>query len=67
MRLSPAGPAVSVAILLLTVSAPVAQAHAAYESSDPADGATVSSPPSRVTADFTEPLVARGSRLRYDE
>lgn len=66
MRLSPAGAAVSLAILLLAVAAPAAQAHAAYESSDPADGATVASPPSRVTADFTEPLVD-GSRLEvYD-
>lgn len=43
-----------------------AQAHAAYESSEPADGATVASPPSQVNADFTEPLVD-GSHLEvYD-
>ena len=39
-----------------------ASAHAAYESSDPANGSTVSSPPSRVIAEFTEPVV-QGSTL----
>ncbi len=40
--------------------------HAAYKDSDPADGATVSSAPSNVTAEFTEPL-AGGSYLKvYD-
>lgn len=44
--------------LLLSLSvAPAAYAHAAYESSDPGNQSTVSSPPSRVTADFTEPVV----------
>ena len=33
-----------------------AVAHAAYEDSDPGDGETVSSPPSRVVVDFTERL-----------
>lgn len=32
-------------------------AHAAYKDSDPKDGETVSSPPSRVTAEFTEQVV----------
>lgn len=48
---------------LSLVAAPSpAGAHAAYESSDPADGATVSSPPDRIIADFTEPL-APGSTM----
>lgn len=50
----------------LVTSAGVASAHAAYKSSDPADGATVSSPPSRVTAEFTEPL-ADGSYLQVTD
>lgn len=50
------------ALLLCIISAPAAQAHAAYESSDPDNGSTVSSPPSRVIANFTERLV-EGSRL----
>jgi copper resistance protein C len=40
-----------------------AQAHAAYKDSDPPDEGTVSSPPSQVTAEFTEPL-ADGSYLQ---
>lgn len=32
-------------------------AHAAYKDSDPKDGETVSSPPSRVTAEFTEQVI----------
>ncbi len=52
------------AVSLALVALPgVASAHAAYESSTPANGATVSSPPSGVTAEFTEPL-AEGSYLR---
>jgi methionine-rich copper-binding protein CopC len=43
-----------------------AYAHAAYESSDPADGATVSNPPSRVTAEFTEPVVDDSTLEVYD-
>ena len=43
-------------------SAAPAFAHAAYEASEPANGATVSSPPSRVIAEFTEPVV-QGSTL----
>lgn len=61
-----AGTAGLVVGLVLSVFASPALAHAAYESSDPANGTTVSSPPSRVTAEFTEPLVD-GSRLEvYD-
>lgn len=41
----------------------VAFAHAAYESSDPDNGSTVSSPPSRVIADFTERLESSNSSL----
>ena len=53
-------------VVLSLLVAPSASAHAAYESSDPSNGATVSSPPSRITAQFTEPLVS-GSKLEvYD-
>lgn len=53
--------------LLLSVLVPTpAYAHAAYESSDPANGATVSSPPSRVTAEFTEPVVDNSTLEVYD-
>lgn len=38
-------------------------AHAAYESSEPNNGSTVSSPPSRVIADFTERLSSDNSNL----
>ena len=34
----------------------VAQAHATYKSSNPADESTVSSAPSQITAEFTEPM-----------
>lgn len=51
-----------VALMLLS-SAPSAMAHAAYKSSDPPSGGRVSSPPGRVTAEFTEPL-AEGSYLQ---
>lgn len=43
-----------------------AYAHAAYKSSEPADRSSVSSPPSRVTAEFTEPL-ADGSYLQVTD
>lgn len=62
MNLRHALTALGVGILLSIVSTPAALAHAAYESSDPANGSSVSSPPSRVTATFTEPVVD-GSRL----
>lgn len=45
------------ALLIPAALGTPALAHAAYESSDPPDGGTVSSPPSRVTAEFTEPMV----------
>lgn len=62
MKLSRASIGVGVAFLLSLLFAPAAQAHAAYESSEPDNGSTVSSPPSQVIANFTEPLV-EGSRL----
>lgn len=45
-------------LLLLLLQAGPASAHARYESSNPADGATVSSPPSQVQADFSEPVTS---------
>lgn len=55
------------ALLLATLvaagpGAPRAEAHAAYKDSDPRNRATVSSPPSSVWAEFTEP-VQNGARL----
>lgn len=50
----------------LVAAAPVALAHAAYKSSDPADRSTVASPPSRVTAEFTEPLTQSSSLQVFD-
>lgn len=53
------------ALGLLSLTAP-AWGHAAYKSSEPPNGGRVSSPPSRVTAEFTEPL-AGGSYLRVTD
>lgn len=50
-------PLVSFLALLLLQVAP-AGAHAYYESSNPADGSTVGSPPSQVQADFSEPVTS---------
>ena len=55
----------TVLVVLVALSGP-ASAHAAYKSSDPADRSTVSSPPSRVSAEFTEPL-AQGSYLQITD
>ena len=44
------------AVLLLQASPAVA--HARYEGSDPSDGSSVSSPPSSVQADFSEPVTS---------
>ncbi|MDQ3953260.1 MAG: copper resistance protein CopC [Actinomycetota bacterium] len=55
-----------VACAALVAAAPAASAHAAYKSSDPADGATVASPPSRVSAEFTEPLTQSSSLQVFD-
>ena len=54
------------ASLALVALAGPAGAHAAYKSSDPADRSSVSAPPSRVTAEFTEPL-AQGSYLQITD
>lgn len=66
MRKRRIGCAVGLVLLVSIVQPGAALAHAAYKSSDPANGSTVSSPPSRVTAEFTERLT-QGSRLTvYD-
>lgn len=44
-----------------------ASAHATYEDSDPPDGGTVASPPSEVTADFSEPLISEDSYMRVTD
>lgn len=44
----------TVATVVSIVGAPVASAHADYRDSDPPDGASVSSPPGEVWAEFTE-------------
>jgi methionine-rich copper-binding protein CopC len=54
--------AIAVLVALGALVSP-ARAHAAYKDSDPPDEGTVSSPPSQVTAEFTEPL-ANGSYLQ---
>lgn len=56
----------SVGLLLALAFATSALAHAAYESSDPANGESVSSPPSRVTAEFTEPVISQSYLSVYD-
>lgn len=58
----------ALALWLLAVPISPAGAHAAYKESNPADGATVSSPPSEVWAEFTEPPESsEASRLEvYD-
>lgn len=55
-------------VLLLGAMAAPASAHAAYKDSSPADGATVSAPPTEVWAEFTEPPESsEASRLEvYD-
>lgn len=55
--------ALSVLALLSAALTAPAFAHAAYESSDPDNGSTVSQPPSRVIADFTERLNPDASSL----
>ncbi|HEX2294471.1 MAG TPA: copper resistance CopC family protein [Actinomycetota bacterium] len=54
------------AAVLGAAAAPAALAHAAYKSSNPADESTVSSPPSQVTAEFTEPLTDASSMQVFD-
>lgn len=60
--------AMALGLLLVGGLVPSASAHAAYKDSNPADGATVSSPPSEVWAEFTEPPESsEASRLEvYD-
>lgn len=53
-------------LALVLVLPGAAQAHAAYKSSEPGDRSSVGSPPSRVTAEFTEPL-ADGSYLQVTD
>lgn len=55
--------ALAIIALICASMTAVAFAHAAYESSDPNNGSTVSSPPSRVIADFTERLDSGNSNL----
>jgi len=55
--------ALSIIALFSASMTTIAFAHAAYESSDPDNGSTVSSPPSRVIADFTERLSPDASSL----
>lgn len=52
-----------VAVLGLVAAAP-ASAHDALVSSDPANGATVATPPDRVTLTFDQPALAIGTTLR---
>lgn len=54
------------AAAVLAAAAPAALAHAAYKSSNPADESTVASPPSQVTAEFTEPLTDSSSMSVFD-
>jgi methionine-rich copper-binding protein CopC len=56
----------AVAAVLLAAAAPAALAHAAYKSSNPADGSTVASPPGSITAEFTEPLTDSSSMQVFD-
>lgn len=60
--------AMALGLLLVVGLVTTASAHAAYKGSNPADGATVSSPPSEVWAEFTEPPESsEASRLEvYD-
>ena len=66
MNLLRASTGLGVVVLLSALAIPSAFAHAAYESSDPANGASVSSPPSRVMVEFTEPVVDESRLEVYD-
>lgn len=55
-------PVVAVNALVFGMVGP-AFGHASYESSEPPDQGTVSSPPSEVTANFSEPLAEGGSYM----
>lgn len=65
-RRAGAGVAAAFAAILVLAAAPAAWAHAAYKDSTPADGATVSSPPSSITAEFTEPITNSSYLEVYD-
>ncbi|MDQ3913717.1 MAG: copper resistance protein CopC [Actinomycetota bacterium] len=68
-RSSKAGSAVAAAFFaaaLVLATAPAAWAHAAYKDSTPGDGETVLSPPSQVTAEFTEPITNSSYLEVYD-
>jgi methionine-rich copper-binding protein CopC len=52
--------------LLLLISAGPASAHAAYKGSNPPDEGTVSTPPSEVWAEFTEPLIGDSTLQIFD-
>ncbi len=54
------------AAVVVAAAASPAGAHAAYKDSNPADGETVGSPPSQVTAEFTEPLTDSSYLQVYD-
>lgn len=52
-----------VAVLGLLIAASPAQAHAELESSDPADGQTLSAPPTAVSFTFGEELLDQGNAI----
>lgn len=56
MRVGSGAFLLSVVASMVLVNAAPALGHAVYESSDPPDGGTVSSPPSQVSAEFSEAL-----------
>ena len=57
---------VTIGALAAFANAEAALAHAAYKSSEPPDGGRVGSPPTQVSAEFTEPL-AGGSYLQITD
>lgn len=61
-RLRTAAATLGAGLVLALVAAP-AYAHDELRSSDPADGATVAAPPTRVVLTFSEPPVALGSQV----
>jgi len=58
-----AGGVVGLLLALGIAAAPAAQAHDELVSTDPADGATVPSAPSKVTLTFEEPAVSMGTEI----
>lgn len=53
-------------VVALVVFPSIAWAHASYESSNPADGATVGTPPSEVWAEYSEPPTQESWLQIYD-